>query len=236
MGSDGKGLEMMYQRGQYEDCLNLAEKQGTNILNDFLERYTRMLLQNGEYRKAAKALEKYQCPPNNNLFPIYKTLALEILAADKNEELVDLKAMLERLCDSLALSIDKNDPIYKEFYDNLFITHILVMKNITAQNPNLGRIYTKQCTSLLRYTKIIRADKAFLDAGHANKNEGIHNMAFVLYNRYLDLAEAIDCPSNATLDNTEFENTDIPSPYDIPLPESNITTEDEREDIRDWVL
>lgn len=61
-------------------------------------------------------------------------------------------------------------------------------------------------------------------------------MAFVFYNRYLDLAEAIEDPNSAQIDNTEFDSTDIPSPYDIPLPEQNITNDDQREEIRDWVL
>lgn len=94
----------------------------------------------------------------------------------------------------------------------------------------------KQCVSLLRYTKIVRADKAFLDAANACKQEGVNNMAFVFFNRYLDLAEAIEDPNSANIDNAEFDATDIPSPYDIPLPETNLTAEDQREEIRDWVL
>jgi len=61
---------------------------------------------------------------------------------------------------------------------------------------NLGRVSAKLCTSLLRYTKEIRADKAFYDAGDANKKEGINNMAFMFYNRYLDLYEAIEDPDS----------------------------------------
>jgi len=61
-------------------------------------------------------------------------------------------------------------------------------------------------------------------------------MAFVFFNRYLDLAEAIDDPNSANIDNAEFDQTDIPSPYDIPLPEKNLMSDDQREEIRDWVL
>jgi len=94
----------------------------------------------------------------------------------------------------------------------------------------------KQCVSLLRYTKIVWPDKAFLDAANASKQEGVNNMAFVFFNRYLDLADAIDDPNSANIDNAEFDATDIPSPYDIPLPEANITSADQRDEIRDWVL
>ena len=64
-------------------------------------------------------------------------------------------------------------------------------------------------------------------------------MAFVFFNRYLDLAEAIDDPNSANIDNAEFDQTDIPSPYDIPLPEKNLLSDDQREEIREkkkWLV
>lgn len=42
-------------------------------------------------------------------------------------------------------------------------------------------------------------------------------MAFVYSNRYLDLVEAIEEGSLDMLDNTDFQDTDIP--FEIPLPE-----------------
>lgn len=166
-------------------------------MNDYLERYTKKLLHNGEYKKTANIFVKFQCPQANTLLPIYKTLALEILAGSKDDEIAILWDMLQRLCDNLALNLDENHPIFREFYEYLFISHICIMKTECQRNPHLQRVYAKQCTSLLRYTKIVRADKAFLDAASACKNEGINNMAFVFYNRYLDLAEAIEDPNSA---------------------------------------
>jgi intraflagellar transport protein 172 len=123
-----------------------------------------------------------------------------------------------------------------EFYKYLLISHYLLLKNECARN-HLGRVLAKLCTSLLRYTKEIRADKAFLDAGEANKREGINNMAFMFYNRYLDLYEAIDDPDSGGIqDNSDFQETDIPSPFEIPLPDKNLISNDERDNIRDWVL
>ena len=91
--------------------------------------------------------------------------------------------------------------MFREFSEYQFITHLLLMKAECGMNPNLSRLYARQCISLLRYTKIVRPDKAFLDAAHACKNENMNNMAFVFYNRYLDLAEVIDDPNSAHIDN-----------------------------------
>ena len=236
LGGD-EGLEILAQKGDWNKCLALAEKQGSEVLNRYLLRYTKMLLQEGQFKSAAQAFVRYGCPAIQAIFPFYKTIALEILTASKESELGTLKEMLQKLCDVLLLQVDRGNPVFREFYEYLFITHLLLMKEECARNPQLLRIYTRVCISLLRYTKIVRADKAFLDAGNACKKEGILNMAFVFLNRYLDLAEAIEDPDSAQLsDNLDFQGTDVPSPFDIPLPETNLLSEAQREEIRDWVL
>ena len=116
------------------------------------------------------------------------------------------------------------------------INHFLLLK-FDCQKNKIPAVLSKICTSLLRYTKEIRADKAFYDAGEANKNNGQYNMAFIFFNRYLDLFDAIDDPDGAGIsDNQDFEGTDIPSPYEIPLPEKNFLSMQDRDMVRDWVL
>ena len=62
-------------------------------------------------------------------------------------------------------------------------------------------------------------------------------MAFIFLNRYIDLYDAIEDPDNNGISNNDdFEETDIPSPYEISLPEKNLLTPQERDRIRDWVL
>jgi len=64
-----------------------------------------------------------------------------------------------------------------------------------------------------------------------------YDLAFIFYNRYIDLYDAIEDPDNNGInDNTDFEETDIPSPYDISLPEKNLMSAGDRDKIRDWVL
>lgn len=59
----------------------------------------------------------------------------------------------------------------------------------------------------------------------------------MLLNRYLDIYEVIEDPDNNNLgDNSEFAGTDIPSPFDVPLPEKNFVTPQKIEQIRDWLL
>lgn len=234
---DLDGLDMLFKKGKYEQCLRLAEKQGGDVLNSFLLRYTKQLVENGDWSGTATTLSTYGCPPVQNLFAVYKTVALEILAASNVTELNACKGMLQRLVDNLALSYDENNPIYREFNEYLLINHFLLLKIECEGDPSTSNVYTRLCVSLLRYTKVIRPDKAFLDAGNACKREDMNNMAFLFLKRYLDFAEAIIDPDNAPFeDNADFQDTDIPSPFDVPLPEKNLLGEDEREEIRDWIL
>ena len=79
----------------------------------------------------------------------------------------------------------------------------------------------------------------YLDAGRAAKKSNQLGLAFVLLNRYLDIYEVIEDPNdqnNNLGDNAEFANTDIPSPYDVPLPDKNLIQDKEKEEIRDWLL
>lgn len=51
---------------------------------------------------------------------------------------------------------------------------------------------------------------------------GWSSMAFVFLNRYLDLVEAIEEGSLDMLDNSDFQETDIPA--EVPLPEKAYLT------------
>ena len=90
----------------------------------------------------------------------------------------------------------------------LLVVHYVHLKN-TVKQRNLHKVELKLSTSLLRYTKEVRADKAFYEAGMVAKKVQIYNHAFIFLNRYLDLSEAIeDTEGGGTAglsDNTDFE-------------------------------
>lgn len=83
----------------------------------------------------------------------------------------------------------------------------------------------------------MRLDTLYYEAGEAARKQNQLSTAFVLLNRYLDIYEVIEDPDNNNLgDNSDFANSDIPSPYDVPLPEKNIINPQKKEEIRDWLL
>jgi intraflagellar transport protein 172 len=233
---DMSGLEMLSQRGQWEECLSLAEKQGAEVLNTYLMKFAKTYLQQGQFKETARVLVRYNCPAIQQILPVYKTISVEVLAMDNEVELAVLKDMLQKLIENLEAQVDTNNAIYIEFFRFLVITHLQTMKSECGKH-GLERVLAKLTSCLLRYTREIRADKAYYDAGAACRAAGLNDSAFIYFNRYIDLYDAIDDPDNAGgIDNSEFEHTDIPSPFEIPLPEKNIIRPDERDLIRDWVL
>jgi len=235
-GGDMSGLEMLSQRGQWEECLSLAEKQGHEVLNTYLMKFSKTYLGQGQFKETARVLVRYNCPAIQHMLNVYKTISVEVLAMDNNVELSVLKDMLAKLIENLEGQVDRSNPIYVEFFRYLVITHLQLMKQ-DCQQHQLANVMAKLTSCLLRYTKEIRADKAYFDAGSSCRKAGLNDSAFIYFNRYIDLYDAIDDPDNAGgIDNTEFEHTDIPSPFEIPLPEKNIISPEERDHIRDWVL
>lgn len=234
---DMTGLEMLASRGQWDECLSLAEKQGSEYLNSYLMKFARTFLQQGQFKETARVLTRYNTPAVQQLLPVYKTICVEVLAAVNEVELQVLREMLQKLSKNLEQTVgDRSNPIFAEFMKFLMVTHLLLLKS-ECTKYKLDRVNAKLCTSLLRYCKEIRSDKAFYDAGEANKKAGNNEMAYIFLNRYIDLYDAIEDPdTNGITDNEQFEETDIPSPYDIALPEKNFLSPQERDKIRDWVL
>lgn len=91
--------------------------------------------------------------------------------------------------------------------------------------------HAKISISLLRYVGDLPADKLFHQAGMACKDMGWQNLAFVFLNRYLDLSEAIEDGERTSggLDNSDFQGTEIP--YDYALPMQQFLDEDQREEV-----
>jgi intraflagellar transport protein 172 len=100
----------------------------------------------------------------------------------------------------------------------------------------LKDIALKVSITLIRYSGLIPIDKAFHQAGIMARDQGHDNLAFVLLNRYIDLTEAIEEGSIDNIDNADFADaTNVPFPFELPL-QQYLPREDDREEIRDWVL
>ncbi|KAI8482238.1 hypothetical protein Bbelb_400200 [Branchiostoma belcheri] len=233
-------LDMYVDRGQWEKCIETAEGQGYKVLHKYVALYATHLIKEGQTDKALDLYVKHGAPANPANFNIYKRIVLEILSmpdldrADSYRMWADLRDLLLDLCENMSKSSEASSPAHEEFEQMLQIAHYYAIRSACMGQKGMEHIVARLSVSLLRHSDIIPADKAFYEAGVHCKSMGWENMAFVFLNRYLDLSEAIEEGSLDMLDNSDFQDTDIP--FEISLPEKQHLPDDKREEVKEWVL
>jgi len=164
---------------------------------------------------------KYGAPPSQQNFNLYRRIATDMFALRKPPSYAvwaDLREMLFSLCKGLERSRAAEDAgALAEFRKLNLVAHLLAFQEACTGQEDLKFIQAKQAVSLIRYTDVVPADKAFFLAGDRCRKVAMDSMAFVFFNRYLDLSEGIDDGELGHLDNTEFAGTDVP--FDVELPE-----------------
>jgi len=123
----------------------------------------------------------------------------------------------------------------KELTPLLMATHYTHLYH-RCKRSGMGDLCPKIAVSLLAYPTVVPSDKLFYVAGTACKEAGHTNLGFVLLNRYVDLTEAIEEQDASMLENTDLQAaSNIPFSDTLP-PTQFLPTEEEREEVRDWVL
>lgn len=227
------GLEVFAQRGDWDKCLTMAGQQGMDVLAKYIGTYVVQLIKENRFGDAAESFTKYGIVLHLQYFDIYTRITREILHNGNAEEISSLREMLYKLVQTKPTN-STQPQVPAKFNEYLFIAHLMTMKNYCTKKRDLTYFAAKESISLLRYTNEIPADRAFYEAGSASKSANLLNMAFICWNRFLDLSEAIEEHDASMLENADFENTDVP--FDIELPASPFLSESEREQVRDWVL
>jgi len=229
------GLDMLASRGQWQKCLKEAEQHGGGILNKYAANFAAQLCQQQQPLDALNVFVKYGAPAKEVNYNVYRKIANDMFAL--KTDMVAYKDWASLRDILMALTQDQQrdgSPHLAEFSKLLTIVHFFTMRSACKDVGALKEIETKLSISLLRYTEIVPADKAFYEAGWACSQTGWENMAFVFLNRYLDLSEAIEDGDLSGLDNLDFVGTDVP--FEIPLPEYQHLDEDKREEVREYVL
>jgi intraflagellar transport protein 172 len=226
-------LDLYAERGDWEKCLEAASTMTPEVQAKYTASYCTLLITQNKYHEAVRVLAKFGAPPSQSNLELYQRLAMLVLRDPKSTETdyLNLRQVMYRLV--YGSSIAPQPKMEEKFGQLLWISHLSTLKAYCNSKKELQTLASKQAIALLRYTKQIPADYAFLEAGQSAKNAGNYSMAFVCWNRLLDLTEAIEEGDLSMLENADFEGTDVP--FDIPLPEKPMSSE-RLEQIRDWVL
>jgi intraflagellar transport protein 172 len=231
-------LETLAARGDFERVFELCAQSNveTSMVQRFAIMHAAKLVQEEKYAPALQTLVQHGAPAVAVNVPIFRRVTQEILAhtGDTGSE-SQLRELLYKLVTAFKESSSIPPTVTKEFERYLLIAHSLAMK---AQHKRLGllQLHARACMSLLRFTTDVAVDQAFHDAGQACREVGWHSNAFVYFNRFVDLCDLIDNPESGDIENADFAGTDIPSPFDVPLPAKPAYDAASREEIREWVV
>ncbi|KAI9201990.1 uncharacterized protein BJ171DRAFT_584638 [Polychytrium aggregatum] len=227
------GIDLYASRGEWDKCLEKASQQGSDILGKYLITYSIAMIKEGKFEQCVQTILKWGIFTTSSHLDVYARLSREIFHQRAPTAVASLKDLLFKLIHGSTLQPQSN--LNPEFHTFLFIAHLLNLRNYCSKKRELAYFVAKQSISLLRYSRDIPADRAFFEAGEAAKSAGMNAMAFVCWNRYIDISEAIEEGDASLLENADFENTDVP--FDIELPEEIYqASESRREEVRDWVL
>ena len=253
-------IKQHIDRGEWGQVYELVTPQGEEALSKYASMHAALLVNDSKYREALAVLLKYGLHVIPANFPVYKRLAARLLcwvpgshersqsAHPELEVYTGLRELLFKLVSELAI-LDPQGRDTADFEKTLLIVHLCALKlscdgsassgsaASSSSASGLGGVASKIATSLLRYTMDLPVDKAFYDAGMACRSERQNNQAFVFLNRFVDLTDAMADPEDAAdIDNSDFLETDIPNPVQVPIPEAAFYPKDVKDEAKEWVI
>lgn len=228
------GLEIMANKGQWNQVFETASSQGSQVLHKYVAQRAVQLMKSNASLEALQLYVKYGTPPIPQNFNLYLQLSESVLNSEAYHDykyLALLRTVLLDLWNSLKSSEDT--PRLK-FERLLEATHYSAVKQGCRDFSVLSGLVLKASVTLLRYTDIILADRAYYEAGIEARTAGLNSEAFVFLNHFLDLEECIEEGDSTVMDVDDLAVTDFP--VEVPLPESLSLSAQQREEAREWVL
>ena len=189
--------------------------------------------------EAVHALHAHGAPSPQAGAALYAKLVKTLLSSSKKQESEFEYAATVTMLRDVMYKVMQSSEVEVEFERLLMMVHYThIHFTCAAEGGALMDLAVKSAITLLRYSDTIPVDKLFYMAGSMCQKQGHDNLGFVLLNRYVDLTEAIDEGDASLIDNSDFVDvTHISAVDEHTLPRQQyISAEEEREEVRDWVL
>lgn len=230
-----EGLEVMVERGDWAQALTVAKSKSQELLEFYLIKFLNSAMSAGRFADIVTTLAKFGMPQNPNHLEVYRRVISETLALSEQKEVSELKSVLFNFMQGLDSNKFSTD-VRSEFERYLFVSHLIQIQGLYKKH-GIKMLYVLSTLSLARFADVLSIDKPFYEAGMVLKETGNEIQAFMFLNRYLDIYDYIEDPQNNYLEeNEEFKKTDFPALDKQHVPAQNMIGEDERTQIRDWLL
>ncbi|KAI6244211.1 Intraflagellar transport protein osm-1 [Aphelenchoides fujianensis] len=236
-------IDMLIERGQWEKALSTAKQQNHQPLMDkYVAMYAMELMNQERFLDAVKAFEQYGAAANPQNFNIYKRLIDSLLNSRKVsfEMIAGLRNMILNLNLGIQKAAEPTDDRIVQIFDRYqYVLHYCALGKALeeVEAAEAKRLALKIKIALLRYVDLLQPDKLFYEAGIACRNaEGQvpeHGLRLSSINTSTSWTPSRkNDPS--LVDNSLFEGTDVPTQY--ALPQQMYLTNEEHEDVKEWVL
>mmetsp|Transcript_10682 Transcript_10682/g.13871 ORF Transcript_10682/g.13871 Transcript_10682/m.13871 type:complete len:1746 (-) Transcript_10682:405-5642(-) len=243
IGQTEAALDVLAQRDDWDRLWTVAQEKRLPLsaISKYIVLRVNGLLQDGGNKldAAVRTLRTQGTPTDDDTFQMYQDLVKGVLGRSKpleeankqSETVSELREVMFSLVNQLKNQ--NRDP--GDMENLLMACHYSHLMNICREKGMLD-LALKISITLLRYSGIIPSDKCFYIAGALAREKNENNLAFVLLNRYVDLTEAIEEGDLSLVDNADFADaTAVPFDENLP-PQQYLAVEDDREEVRDWVL
>ena len=229
-----EGLDLMVERGDWIQVISISKSKDEDLFNHYLVKFLQENTKNAKFEEIVGILLKFGMPNNPNNYKVYNKIFLEIFSKRIFSVIGDLKKVIQNFLEENGEEMSNE---YRNNFKKLLLVSHLLQTNEVYKKHDIKKLNLKTSLSLVRYIDLIGIDRPFYEAGKLLRDNEDDIQAFMFLNRYLDIFYVIEDPENNSLDeNSEFKKTDFPNLENLKLPEKNFLKEDEKLEIRDWLL
>jgi intraflagellar transport protein 172 len=226
------GVQALVQQQDWERALSVSKGKDKQLFRKIILEMLKTKKLSNDPKEALRLLKSSKCQYFMGLESPMRDLIHTTLQEEDPSQLINLKNVLQ----NLLRSNDLNNNLQAEFSQVLQVSHLLCLRDFLQEKEEFSLAARVQF-SLLRYAGTIPAYKAFFQAGQALRRVGMDKLAFIVLNVFLDMFEAVDESVPLEVSDTDnMELLDWPNLEDLPLPEQNFISENEKDSIRDWLL
>ncbi|KRY41446.1 Intraflagellar transport protein -like protein [Trichinella spiralis] len=238
--------EVLNSQGEFKKAIQLAkQRNNTPLLEKYLVLHFSELIEDRRFQEAVEVLHENFEIHVDQMLPLVNRLIDCFLSEKEHSKYFDywttasLRNLMNDFNKKLRTSSSIDESKLERFERVLDIVHYYANRAVLMQetvDSDLILMAAKISFSLLRYSDILPVEKAFYEAANAAKKAGkrYENLAFLLYNHYMDICDAIDENNPELVDYSDFDKTDIP--LYVSLPTVRYTTDAEYEEVKEWVL
>lgn len=237
MGQVDAALAVYARNGDWETCLQQAEKEGIQYVEKYTMMWAQELVQKRQFDEVVSVLARYSASSGPAHVQTYTLLCQAALyGISSYETLTPTLTTLRLMLFKVLRNIQPNVNGYQQLQRFTRGVHLLCQR-AACLKYGLTEQAARAALSNLRYCDVIPADFVFCKAGEIMEKLGKTETAIALYTTFSEICHVVasgDLSNHAQIDHTKYDRTDIPTEFYL-RPNLGVS-EDAAQRVNDWVI